>query len=256
MENQLDIGQVDKRSKFKEFLNKLVASENKELYDTISSAYDILFPDQPIVKRIPIVSLGTEDICPHCQDVIHEKSLYYDGTNWYHRPCIDYGPIVFIGDETDVDDLDIAVSEYACNHGNRYIVPQKVTSYDGDCSIPDSVEYVFEAQSEKYEVPHIEGKANVKTSVKPEDRELDNMPRFSNGKSKVRFQDWLGIKSGNGVGKSSNGKWYGWSHRAVYGFGIGDKVKKGDVAYDGKEYTIKTEEQAKKTAERFHDGVS
>lgn len=26
-------------------------------------------------------------------------------------------------------------------------------------------------------------------------------------------------------------KWYGWSHRAVYGFGIGSKVKKGDCAY-------------------------
>ena len=24
-------------------------------------------------------------------------------------------------------------------------------------------------------------------------------------------------------------KWYGWSHRALFGFGIGDKVKKGDV---------------------------
>ena len=23
-------------------------------------------------------------------------------------------------------------------------------------------------------------------------------------------------------------KWYGWSHRAIYGFGIGDKVKEGD----------------------------
>ena len=26
-------------------------------------------------------------------------------------------------------------------------------------------------------------------------------------------------------------KWYGWSHRAIYGFGIGSKVKKGDCAY-------------------------
>ena len=25
-------------------------------------------------------------------------------------------------------------------------------------------------------------------------------------------------------------KWYGWSHRAIYGFGIGDIVKKGDCA--------------------------
>lgn len=26
-------------------------------------------------------------------------------------------------------------------------------------------------------------------------------------------------------------KWYGWSHRAIYGFGIGSTVKKGDCAY-------------------------
>jgi hypothetical protein len=26
-------------------------------------------------------------------------------------------------------------------------------------------------------------------------------------------------------------KWYGWSHRAMYGFGIGSEVKKGDIAY-------------------------
>lgn len=26
-------------------------------------------------------------------------------------------------------------------------------------------------------------------------------------------------------------KWYGWSHRAIYGFGIGSLVKKGDCAY-------------------------
>jgi hypothetical protein len=27
---------------------------------------------------------------------------------------------------------------------------------------------------------------------------------------------------------TKDGKWYGWSHRAIYGFKIGDKVKKGD----------------------------
>jgi len=26
-------------------------------------------------------------------------------------------------------------------------------------------------------------------------------------------------------------KWYGWSHRAIFGFGVGSRVKKGDVAY-------------------------
>ena len=31
------------------------------------------------------------------------------------------------------------------------------------------------------------------------------------------------------IGRSTkDGKWYGWSHRAIYGFQIGDKVKEGD----------------------------
>ena len=31
------------------------------------------------------------------------------------------------------------------------------------------------------------------------------------------------------IGKSlKDGKWYGWSHRARYGFGLGDTVKEGD----------------------------
>ena len=42
----------------------------------------------------------------------------------------------------------------------------------------------------------------------------------------------------------------------MYGFGIGDKVKKGDCAYTNKEYTIKTDEQAKQTAINFADSVS
>lgn len=36
----------------------------------------------------------------------------------------------------------------------------------------------------------------------------------------------------HGVGRSSkDGKWYGWSHRAIFGFEIGSKVAKGDCAY-------------------------
>ena len=31
-------------------------------------------------------------------------------------------------------------------------------------------------------------------------------------------------------------KWYGWSHRAIHGFGIGDAVKVGDVAYVPKDW--------------------
>ena len=28
-------------------------------------------------------------------------------------------------------------------------------------------------------------------------------------------------------------KWFGWSHRAIYGFGVGSKVKKGELGYVG-----------------------
>jgi len=31
-------------------------------------------------------------------------------------------------------------------------------------------------------------------------------------------------------------KWYGWSHRAMFGFGIGSSVKKGDCAYSPKNW--------------------
>lgn len=51
-------------------------------------------------------------------------------------------------------------------------------------------------------------------------------------------------------------KWYGWSHRAIYGFGIGSKVKKGDCGYKGKAWTAKTLDDAKQMAKDFADGVS
>ncbi|MEE8114808.1 MAG: hypothetical protein V3T23_10695 [Nitrososphaerales archaeon] len=58
------------------------------------------------------------------------------------------------------------------------------------------------------------------------------------------------------------GIWYGWSHRAVVGFEIGDKVFEedfGDDKTDFKEHgskTIKTLDDAKLSAERFSDHVS
>jgi hypothetical protein len=55
-------------------------------------------------------------------------------------------------------------------------------------------------------------------------------------------------------------KWYGWSHRARFGFGIGSKVKAGDVlaGVNGFSvgYTAKTLDDAKKMAEAFAEAVS
>ena len=115
---------------------------------------------------------------------------------------------------------------------------------------------IYEAVEGKYEVPSFTSR-KIKTNIPPEKRSLKNLPRDSKGKPKVKFQDWLGMKTTTGsVGKGSDGKWYGWSHRAVWGFGIGDKVKKGDIIFDCKEYVIKSEDQAHEAAKKFADGVS
>ena len=53
-------------------------------------------------------------------------------------------------------------------------------------------------------------------------------------------------------------KWYWWSHRAIYGFGVGSEVKKGDAGYDPVEgkWTAKTPDDAKKMAINFANAVS
>ena len=59
-----------------------------------------------------------------------------------------------------------------------------------------------------------------------------------------------------------DGKWYGWSHRAIYGFKPGSKCKKGDGHYIPKSaggrgaWTAKTVADARKMAYDFAASVS
>ncbi len=66
----------------------------------------------------------------------------------------------------------------------------------------------------------------MSTDIKPSERTFKNQPRYADGKPKVTFQQWLEIKTEPDlrIGKGADGKWYGWSHRAVYGFKTGDKI--------------------------------
>jgi len=121
------------------------------------------------------------------------------------------------------------------------------------------------------------------TEIQPKDRTFKNLPRYADDKPKVTFQSWLLIKSEKAkeshsvpsIGKSdATGAWWGWSHRAVSGFGVGDKIE-GDNAGkkvkfpklpDGTwdwdngvyepDFTIKTDAQAKQCAITFADSVS
>jgi hypothetical protein len=52
-------------------------------------------------------------------------------------------------------------------------------------------------------------------------------------------------------------KWYGWSHRAIYGFKIGSTCHKGDCHHvpNKGEWTAKTLDDAKQMAIDFAEGV-
>ena len=104
-------------------------------------------------------------------------------------------------------------------------------------------------------------------------RTYKNLPRYATGKPKVPFQKWLGLKGQGSQGY--DGKFYGWSHRAIAGFKAGDKVGKDAVAHKNvfkggwdddegykkhkaslESYTIKDDKDAKDHAIRFADEVS
>lgn len=122
-----------------------------------------------------------------------------------------------------------------------------------------------------------------KTNIHPKDRTFKNLPRYANKKPIVRFTDWLLIKGQkrssshdtNSFGKSeADGKWYGWSHRDVHGFGVGDKItgksaaKKvvypklpdGSTDWDNGKYepdfVIKNDKHAREVAIRFAKSVN
>lgn len=139
-------------------------------------------------------------------------------------------------------------------------------------------------ESEIYTIPMIKKEKNKKmnpktnrmknfkktmyheTDIPPGKRTFENLPRYTDKSSKVKFQDWLLIKpekispdhSVASFGKSdADSKFYGWSHRAVYGFGIGDNMKSDTIGNStGKEYTIKTNDQARQAAIVFAKSVS
>lgn len=59
------------------------------------------------------------------------------------------------------------------------------------------------------------------------------------------------------IGFSSNKmKWYGWSHRAIVGFGIGSKVSKGDIAYSPSSLDDFVEDRIRFWSDASHEEVA
>ena len=100
----------------------------------------------------------------------------------------------------------------------------------------------------------------IETTIPMNKRTYDNRPKYADGKTKVHFKDWLGIKGEkakpdhtvDSYGKAeADGAWWGWSHRAIHGFGVGDKIKADTIGSGGKEFTIKNDDQARDMAIAF-----
>lgn len=45
-----------------------------------------------IARKIRYIE-QTYEVCPHCNEEIKEKEMFYDGEYWYHRPCKNKGPV-------------------------------------------------------------------------------------------------------------------------------------------------------------------
>ena len=99
-----------------------------------------------------------------------------------------------------------------------------------------------------------------KKDIPKEKRTLANKPKG------IPPGEWLGCT--NGGKPAYNGKYYGWSHRAIAGFKKGDKISGDSMAHkdykwndDEKgikhsSYIIKTDQEAKEHAIRFMKNIS
>jgi len=86
-------------------------------------------------------------------------------------------------------------------------------------------------------------------------------PSFADGLAELGIVPQKRTPTSNvcSVGFSAeHGKWYGWSHRAMCGFGVGDVVAVGDVCADDLPIGFKAEtlDDAKRMADAFAAAVS
>ena len=132
----------------------------------------------------------------------------------------------------------------------------------------------FECRAELNSYDDLDNPILMFTFYNEEGKYIGNLDTFETiVKEKKIFPETFEDNKVCSIGKSANGKWYGWSHRAIYGFSIGDIVKKGDYCASSgwtKEYLethtddkplpigfeAKTEEDCKRMAIAFASSVS
>lgn len=76
-------------------------------------------------------------------------------------------------------------------------------------------------------------------------------------KKPLKFKSESWFNTGTWGQSQEDGKFYGWSHRAIYGFGVGDIVKKNTLGNSKNiDWKIKNEKEAAEMAAKFSNSVS
>lgn len=65
--------------------------------------------DAPMVEVVFTTEEVRNWVCPHCQQKIGEKELYFDGVRWFHRPCQEAGPIKLPKDRDDPREFNLKI---------------------------------------------------------------------------------------------------------------------------------------------------
>lgn len=106
----------------------------------------------------------------------------------------------------------------------------------------------------------------LETTIPPEKRTLENIPKYTNESNKVDYESWLGLSKEPELwpklrnvnwGWSKNGCCYGYSKRSIEEFYTGKKVRRDSIGNDrNKEFIIESDEEAEEMAKKFSKEIS
>ena len=250
-----DPGPEDKNKSFKHFVGDYVTGycpyDGKKHGGMIKYIYWTPGSDEQVPKLVYVQDFETEDTIPLDGSSIKQSLMRYTPNDLSQKDYFrsrdmeiahDYAasrmPNVF-------EDFDFNSNEKTLNEQYAYLNEERIMSkkfFDENFKTKTRPGFHYKEYVDKSTGAYV-------TSVPSDGKPSGTMKFFAkHGISKV-YNGSIGFSE-------KEQKWYGWSHRAIYGFGIGSKIKKGDCGYKGKAWTAKTLDDAKQMAKDFADAVS
>lgn len=245
----------DKNKSFKHFVGDYVSGycpyDGKKHEGMIKYLYWIPGSDEQIPKLVYVQDFETEDTIPLEGSSIKQTLMKYTPNELAQK---DYfrsrdteiaHDFAYSGVSRTYEEFDFNSNEKTLNEQYAYLNEERIMAkkfFDENFKLRTRPGFHYKEYVDKSTGAYV-------TSEPSNGKPTGTMKFFAkHGISKV-YNGSIGFSE-------KEQKWYGWSHRAIYGFGIGSKVKKGDCGYKGKAWTAKTLDDAKQMAKDFADAVS